>query len=426
MAIVVMGNSSIYQQEDGQQQYDDTQYYDPQYYNQGPSIVEIPETDYVNFVDPVENTNILYYESSNLSFQSINCQQTNETIIIQNIPTRKVQTIACEINGKVAKLTIDSGSEGDCIRQDVCTRLAIPVLPLDSNDNKVPTQADGYSPLEIVGQAKFIGIRGKVTFQFIGYVAKTLNADILCGGPFMERNKLVQELHNKRIIIDGKHVFLENSPFCPSPIPEVSVRQVSDHKPSNFRYHTTEPPDLTNPEQEEIKTDANKDREYIAKIDVGKNVPKKVIEKLHAIHSRHSIVFNSDLSSGFNGSSGNFDVNFNFRGGVPPTPNYDTVPNYNNSKYDILKQAEIDSLEDQGIVIKVANSNIIPEYAARSMLSLKNSVWDLAPGVYDKLTVKEKLKYNRFILAIIHNFFLTLHTSQQGHQTFLSYPSTLS
>ena len=130
MATVAMGNSSIYQQEDGQQQYDDTQYYDPQYYNQGPSIVEIPETDYVNFVDPVENTNILYYESSNLSFQSINCQQTNGKIIIQNIPTRKVQTIACEINGKVAKLTIDSGSEGDCIRRMHTTRYSCPALRL--------------------------------------------------------------------------------------------------------------------------------------------------------------------------------------------------------------------------------------------------------------------------------------------------------
>ena len=168
MAPVVMGNSSIYQQEEAQQHeaqqyeaqpYDSSQYYDSHYYDQGPSIVEIPETAYDNFVEPVDNKNILYYESSNLSFQSLKCQQTENRLFIQSIPTRKVQTIACEINGKVAKLTIDSGSEGDCIRQDVCTRLAIPVLPLDPNDNKVPTQADGLSPLEIVGQAKFTALR---------------------------------------------------------------------------------------------------------------------------------------------------------------------------------------------------------------------------------------------------------------------------
>ena len=33
------------------------------------------------------------------------------------------------------------------------------------------------------------------------------------------------------------------------------------------------------------------------------------------------------------------------------------------------------------------------------MLSLKHSARDLPPGAYDKLPIKEKLKYNRFILC---------------------------
>ena len=66
-------------------------------------------------------------------------------IYIQNIPTRKVQTIACEINDIVAKLTIDSGSEGDCIREDICKKLGIAILPLDKNDHRIPTQPDGLS-----------------------------------------------------------------------------------------------------------------------------------------------------------------------------------------------------------------------------------------------------------------------------------------
>ena len=127
----------------------------------------------------------------------------------------------------VAKLTIDSGSEGDCIREDICKKLGIKILPLHKNDHRIPTQADGLSPLKIVGYAKFKAIRGKVILYFEGYVARTLNAEILCGAPFMERNRLVQELHNKRIIIDGRHVFLENSPFCPNLQPEVGVSQVN-------------------------------------------------------------------------------------------------------------------------------------------------------------------------------------------------------
>ena len=137
----------------------------------------------------------------------------------------------------IAKLTIDSGSEGHCIRKDICQKLGIRILPLHKNDQRIPTQAFGLSPLEIVGYTRFRAIRGKVTLYFKGYVAKTLNSEILCGAPFMERKRLVQELNNKRIIIDGKYVFLENSPFCPKLQPEVGVSQVVD-KPATI--HSTE------------------------------------------------------------------------------------------------------------------------------------------------------------------------------------------
>ena len=114
--------------------------------------------------------------------------------------------------------------------------------------------------LEIVGYAKFKAIRGKVTLFFEGYVAKKLNAEILCGAPFMERNRLVQELHNRRIIIDGKHVFLENSPFCPNLQPEVGVRQVSDAPSSDSAKG-----------QAQVLPHPHKD--LLGKIEIGENVP---------------------------------------------------------------------------------------------------------------------------------------------------------
>ena len=104
----------------------------------------------------------------------------------------------------MAVLTIDS----DCVKLDCCHKLGIKVLPLDPDDDKIPTQADGKSPLEIVGQAKFTAMKNNVQFFFEGYVAKELNADILCGAPFMERKKLMQELHNKCVFVDGKYTFL--------------------------------------------------------------------------------------------------------------------------------------------------------------------------------------------------------------------------
>ena len=123
-------------------------------------------------------------------------------------------------------LTIDSGSEGNCIRLDTCQKLNLQILPLDKDEKAVPTQADGKSLLEIVGQTKFVAIRGKVSLHWSGFVAKTLSSAILCGGPFIEQNKIVQELHHNRIVIDNKH-------YTPSPL--------SLYQPPHCNTHTNTP-----------------------------------------------------------------------------------------------------------------------------------------------------------------------------------------
>ena len=103
----------------------------------------------------------------------------------------------------------------------------IPILPLDQTDTHVPTQADGKSPLQILGKAVFYPMREKITLKFEGYVTKDLQSPILCGASFLERNKIVQELHNRRIIIEGKHYFEETSPFCPNPVPVVDTTSLT-------------------------------------------------------------------------------------------------------------------------------------------------------------------------------------------------------
>ena len=112
---------------------------------------------------------------------------------------RKIQTIAVYVNNRPAILSLDSGCEGDCIRESECIRLNIAIKPLDNTDTSLPKQADGYSPLHVIGKAKFSAERDKLTFQWEGYVTKSLHSSILCGGAFMERNKVVQELSYKRI-----------------------------------------------------------------------------------------------------------------------------------------------------------------------------------------------------------------------------------
>ena len=116
-------------------------------------------------------------------------------ISCNHIPIRKIQNVIFLVNTKVAQLSLDSGCEGDCVHEDECKRLEIKIEPLDSTDTQ-PTQADGYSPLNVVGKAKFDCVRDNITLHFDGYVVRNLQAPILCGGSFLSRNKITQELHN--------------------------------------------------------------------------------------------------------------------------------------------------------------------------------------------------------------------------------------
>ena len=315
------------------------------------------DANFEDVTDDYDNKDSAFYSCSSPNFQSISSSQVH----CNALPIRKVQTISAKINGVTEALTIDSGSEGNCIRLDTCSKLSLSVLPLDKDDQSVPTQADGQSPLHVVGQTEFVAVRNEVSLHWKGYVTKTLSAPILCGGPFIEQNKLVQELHNNRVIVDGKHYFLEDSPFNPQ------IQNISLTK----------------------------------SICIGSNVPKHLTEKLHSIHVKHENVFDGDLSGGYNGVSGNFDVNFNFKGNIPPVPNYDSAPCYYSNQDKQLLQAKIDELEAKGVCMKVTDSDIIPRYAAPCMLVKKHSVRDLQPGQYENLTTEEKLKYNRFILC--HN-----------------------
>ena len=119
------------------------------------------------------------------------------------------------------------------------------------------------------------------------------------------------------------------------------------------------------------------------------NLPKVITEKLMKIHKFHEKVFNGDLSQGYNGFSGNFDVDFNFLNDIPPPIHYGCVPSYNKKEDDILLQTMIDKLESMNVVAKANAINVIPKFASPCMLVKKSSARSLKPGVYESLPIEE-------------------------------------
>lgn len=88
------------------------------------------------------------------------------------------------VNDNSADITLDSGSEIDLMTETEANRLRLPWIP----SRQGASQADGDSPLQVVGEVEFKCVRGHHSFKFHGLVVKKLNCPILAGMPFLYMN----------------------------------------------------------------------------------------------------------------------------------------------------------------------------------------------------------------------------------------------
>ncbi|KAL9978907.1 hypothetical protein ACROYT_G016491 [Oculina patagonica] len=98
------------------------------------------------------------------------------------------------------RITIDSGATGNMIRHTVVQRLGCRVTPSSQSVH----QADGSSPLHVVGETRLSFTRGDRTFTFEGLVVEDLDVDVLAGTPFMETNDIAVRPAKRQVILgDG-------------------------------------------------------------------------------------------------------------------------------------------------------------------------------------------------------------------------------
>ena len=84
------------------------------------------------------------------------------------------------------RITLDSGATGNMIRHSLVTRLGGQINPSSQSAH----QADGCSPLKVVGETRLSFTRANREFSFEGLVVENLDVDILAGTPFMETNDI--------------------------------------------------------------------------------------------------------------------------------------------------------------------------------------------------------------------------------------------
>ncbi|KAK3105126.1 hypothetical protein FSP39_017698 [Pinctada imbricata] len=84
------------------------------------------------------------------------------------------------------RLTIDSGATGNMIRESTARYLDATV----KNTSQSAHQADGSSPLKVIGETRLTFTRDDFTFYFDGLVVANLDVEVLAGIPFMEKNDI--------------------------------------------------------------------------------------------------------------------------------------------------------------------------------------------------------------------------------------------
>ena len=79
------------------------------------------------------------------------------------------------------RTTIDSGAIGNMIRLSTVQKLKAEICKSAQSAH----QADGSSPLKVIGETKLSFTRGQHLFQFEGLVVENLDVVVLTGTPFM-------------------------------------------------------------------------------------------------------------------------------------------------------------------------------------------------------------------------------------------------
>ena len=103
---------------------------------------------------------------------------------IQRIDVRQSPYLDAFCGHHMVRLTIDSGATGNMIRHSTAVRLGCDI----KKSSQSAHQADGSSPLTIIGETSICLTRKNNKFAFTGLVVQNLDVELLAGTPFMEIN----------------------------------------------------------------------------------------------------------------------------------------------------------------------------------------------------------------------------------------------
>ena len=124
-------------------------------------------------------------------------QQSSLRHVARRVTSEQSGVLECKYNDYKVDITIDSGSTSNMIQARFTKKLGIKI----HQSAHQAFQADGRTPLTVLGEVHTTFTRGPHTFPFDGLVIKELEVNVLGGMPFMSVNDIAIRPYNSTIII---------------------------------------------------------------------------------------------------------------------------------------------------------------------------------------------------------------------------------
>ena len=106
------------------------------------------------------------------------------------------------------QLTLDTGATSNMVRASFAKLYGFPITPA----SQMARQADGVTPMDVIGEVHCSLTRGHKTFELDALVVRQLDVDILAGNPFMVRNDIGVRPAKRQIEIGGTEIISYSAP----------------------------------------------------------------------------------------------------------------------------------------------------------------------------------------------------------------------
>ena len=127
----------------------------------------------------------------------------------QRVTIKRSLLVKVFYNHHPLQLTVDTGAETNMIK----THVAREIVATIKKSNQRAVQADGVTPLAVVGEVHLTLTRHNMNLQLDALVVDNLDVDVLAGTPFMIINYVSIRPSKQQITIEGSHISYYGSPL---------------------------------------------------------------------------------------------------------------------------------------------------------------------------------------------------------------------